>query len=83
MTAQSSSPSSLDALLDGVLKRLAPLVKPFHDSKSGGFKTTTALDTALVWTFKWTRGLRKGRNTVRYAVPPLASVGQAAVSLPD
>ncbi|TKA52509.1 hypothetical protein B0A53_04885 [Rhodotorula sp. CCFEE 5036] len=57
------SPSSLDALLDGVLKRLTPLVKPFHDSKSGAFKTTTALDTALVWTFKWTRGLRRQRNT--------------------
>jgi hypothetical protein len=73
------SPSSLDALLDGVLKRLTPLVKPFHDSKSGAFKTTTALDTALVWTYKWTRGLRRQRNTVSSP-----SAGQAAVTLdPD
>lgn len=66
MSAQ--SPLSLDRLLDGVLKRLTPLVKPFRDSKSGEVKTTTALDTALVWTFNWSRALRKGRNTVRYAV---------------
>ncbi|GAA5886118.1 hypothetical protein JCM3774_001400, partial [Rhodotorula dairenensis] len=51
-----------DALLAGVLKRLASHVKPFLPKDRP--QPTTALDSALVWTYKWSSALKKQRITM-------------------